>query len=122
MALLPFVASLPSGQAPGYGYAPAPYAPAPYGPPAYGHGYGGYGYETPKHNCSVLDVIETAEVCTPVIENRKVLCGWYNFTRPRLAIRRTSLDIIGQCVDQSYVVGSQVFLHYIENITYFYII
>ena len=70
MALLPFAASLPSGQVPGYGYAPAPYAPAPgYGhPPVYGHGYGGYGYETPKHNCSVLDVIETAEVCTPVIE------------------------------------------------------
>ena len=70
MALLPLAASLPSGQVPGYGYAPAPYAPAPgYGhPPVYGHGYGGYGYETPKHNCSVLDVIETAEVCTPVIE------------------------------------------------------
>ena len=71
MALLPFVSSLPSGQVPGYGYAPAPYAPAPgYGfPPAPGYGgYGGYGYETPKHNCSVLDVIETAEVCTPVIE------------------------------------------------------
>jgi len=76
LALLPFVSSLPSGQVPGYGYAPAPYAPAPgYGhPPApapgYGHppAYGGYGYEHPKHNCSVLDVIETAEVCTPVIE------------------------------------------------------
>ena len=61
MSLLPFVASLPSAQFPGYGYGH---------PPAYGHGYGGYGggYETPKHNCSVIDVIETAEVCTPVIE------------------------------------------------------
>ena len=62
--LLPLAASIPTKvkkQAPGYGYAPAPYAPAP----AYGHG--GYGYEQPKHNCSVIDVVETAEVCTPVI-------------------------------------------------------
>jgi len=68
LVLLPFVTSLPSAQFGGYGgYAPAPHHPAPgYGhPPAYGHGYG---YEHPKHNCSVLDVIETAEVCTPVIE------------------------------------------------------
>jgi len=61
LALIPLVASLP--QHPGYGYAPAP---------AYGYGhpapaYGGYGYEQPKHNCSVLDVVETAEVCTPTI-------------------------------------------------------
>merc|ERR1712071_173257 len=27
-----------------------------------------YGYEQPKHNCSVLDVVETAEVCTPALE------------------------------------------------------
>ena len=65
LALLPIVASVPTGQAPGYGYAPAPYAPAHHAP-AYG-GYGGYGYEAPKHNCSVLDVVETAEVCTPTI-------------------------------------------------------
>ena len=62
--LLPIVASAPDREKKqaGYGYAPAPYAPAP----AYGHG--GYGYEQPKHNCSVIDVIESAEVCTPVIE------------------------------------------------------
>jgi len=62
--LLPLAASIPAKQdkrQAGYGYAPAPYAPAP----AYGHG--GYGYEQPKHNCSVIDVVETAEVCTPVI-------------------------------------------------------
>jgi len=65
LALLPFVAALPSAQHPGYGYAPAP-AYGGYGHPA--PAYGGYGYEHPKHNCSVLDVVETAEVCTPVIE------------------------------------------------------
>jgi len=68
--LLPLVASSPAKverQAPGYGYAPAPYHPAPaYGhhAPAYGHGHG---YEQPKHNCSVIDVVEPADVCTPVI-------------------------------------------------------
>merc|ERR1712147_120302 len=36
-------------------HAPAPYhAPAPH-----------YAYEAPKHNCSVVDVVESAEVCTP---------------------------------------------------------
>merc|ERR1711971_1091404 len=62
--LLPLAAAIPARQErqSGYGYAPAPYHPAP----AYGHGHG-YGYEQPKHNCSVLDVVEPAEVCTPVI-------------------------------------------------------
>merc|ERR1712025_1066016 len=46
----------------GYGYAPAPYHPAPAYP-----AHHGYGYEQPKHNCSVIDVVEPAEVCTPVI-------------------------------------------------------
>merc|ERR1711892_418542 len=27
-----------------------------------------YGYEKPKHNCSVVDVVEPAEVCTPAFE------------------------------------------------------
>merc|ERR1712223_1050498 len=43
------------------------HAPAP----AYGHhapAYGGYGYEEPKHNCTVRDVTEVAEVCTPALE------------------------------------------------------
>merc|ERR1711981_360319 len=78
LALLPFVACGPAHPvpAPHYGsyHQPAPYhAPAPaYGhhAPAYGHPaphYGGYGYEEPKHNCSVLDVTQVAEECTPVI-------------------------------------------------------
>merc|ERR1711981_692063 len=58
--LLPLAAAIPARESrqAGYGYAPAPY---------HGHGHG-YGYEQPKHNCSVLDVVEPAEVCTPVID------------------------------------------------------
>merc|ERR1712060_1023997 len=36
--------------------------------------YGGYGYEPkyehPKHNCSVTDVVERAEVCTPALKTK----------------------------------------------------
>merc|ERR1712203_904752 len=35
--------------------------------PAYGH-HAAYAYEAPKHNCSVQDVVEAAEVCTPAFE------------------------------------------------------
>merc|ERR1739838_281618 len=55
--LLPLAAAIPARQERQSGYGSAP---------AYGHGHG-YGYEQPKHNCSVLDVVEPAEVCTPVI-------------------------------------------------------
>ena len=76
--------------APGYGHpAPAPayehHAPAPtyghpapapaYGhpEPAYGHPEPAYGHPAPHygphptHNCSVIDVVEVAETCTPTI-------------------------------------------------------
>ena len=38
--------------------------------PAYGHHAPAYGhaYEHPKHNCSVEDVVEAADVCTPALE------------------------------------------------------
>merc|ERR1712106_712398 len=39
-------------------HAPVHHAPAPHQP----H------YEHPKHNCSVQDVVESAEVCTPAFE------------------------------------------------------
>jgi len=55
-ALIALVPALVAAH-PGYG-APAYGAPA-YGAPAYP------AYEAPKHNCSVLDVVEAAEVCTP---------------------------------------------------------
>jgi len=84
LALLPLALAGPAHPAPGYGYghpAPAYGHPGPayghaapaYGhpAPAYGHPaphHGGYGYEEPKHNCSVVDVTEIAEVCTPTVE------------------------------------------------------
>jgi len=61
----------------GSALAAAQYAPAPayhqpayhqpaYHQPAY-HAPAYHGYEHPKHNCSVLDVVEAAEVCTPAL-------------------------------------------------------
>jgi hypothetical protein len=47
-----------------YHAAPAYHQPAPYHAPAPAY----HSYETPKHNCSVLDVVEAAEVCTPAFE------------------------------------------------------
>ncbi len=68
-------APAPYKPAPYHHPAPAPYKPAPYHPaPAYKPApyhpqpqphYGGY--EEPKHNCSVEDVTESAEVCTPTV-------------------------------------------------------
>merc|ERR1740131_413769 len=37
-----------------------------------------HGYEQPKHNCSVLDVVESAEVCTPALET---VCNPVELTR-----------------------------------------
>ena len=34
----------------------------------YGYPQPSYGYEHPKHNCTVQDVVELAEVCTPALE------------------------------------------------------
>merc|ERR1719419_772345 len=45
----------PVHHAPAYGYAPAPAYHQPH-------------YEHPKHNCTVVDVVEPAEVCTPAFE------------------------------------------------------
>jgi len=77
--LVPFVAALPSHPAPAYGHpAPAYGHPAPsYGHPAPSYGHPApayhqpsYGYEQPKHNCTVQDVTEVAEVCTPAFETK----------------------------------------------------
>ncbi|XP_040582901.2 LOW QUALITY PROTEIN: uncharacterized protein [Lepeophtheirus salmonis] len=58
----PAPAYAPYKPAPAYApYKPAPYQPAPYKQPAYAH-------EKPKHNCTVQDVTESAEVCTPAFE------------------------------------------------------
>jgi len=82
LALLPFVAAKPqifhgavhhsaplAHAPPAHGY--AQHAPVPgYGhpapAPAYGHPAPHYGPH-PTHNCSVIDVVEVAETCTPTI-------------------------------------------------------
>jgi len=73
LVLVPFVAGLPSN----------PYHPAPsygYPAPSYGHHAPAYGhsYEHPKHNCSVEDVVEQAEVCVPAFET---VCNPVELTR-----------------------------------------
>ena len=118
LALLPFVACGPAHPvpAPHYGsyHQPAPYhAPAP----AYGHHapayhqpaphYGGYGYEEPKHNCTVQNVTEIAEVCVPAFETVctdvemaiKIIVDKefnYEFTRTVCTETRSS-DIVRVC-------------------------
>jgi len=80
LALVPLVAGLPSNtyhqpaypsyhQAPTYGHHAAP-AYGHHAAPSYGHHAPAYGhsYEHPKHNCSVQDVVEQAEVCVPAFE------------------------------------------------------
>jgi len=57
LALLPFVTAAPD-------HAPHGYHPAPV---HHGYGYPKYQPEIPKHNCSVLEVAEISQVCTPSI-------------------------------------------------------
>ena len=71
---------------------PAPYvhhAPAygGYHQPAYHQP--AYGYEHPKHNCSVLDVVEQADVCTPALETA---CN-------PVELSRKSVKDVEQCYD-----------------------
>merc|ERR1719438_311282 len=61
---------------------PAYHQPA-YHQPAY------HGYEHPKHNCSVLDVVEPADVCTPHIDT----------TCAPVELSRKSVKDVEQCYD-----------------------
>jgi len=85
LAVLPFASAIPTQTyhhaapsyahhaAPAYGHHAAP-AYGHHAAPAYGHhaapayGHQGYGYEEPKHNCTVQDVTEIAEVCVPAFK------------------------------------------------------
>ena len=65
LALIPLAAAVPASPyhpAPAYGHAAAYHQPT-----TYFHKAPSYGYEHPKHNCSVQDVVEAAEVCTPAL-------------------------------------------------------
>jgi len=67
LSLIPLVACKASNpyHAPPTYHQPSYHQPAPYHQPAYHQP--SYGYEHPKHNCSVQDVVEAAEVCTPTL-------------------------------------------------------
>lgn len=88
LTLLPYVAL---GHTPSYGYAPAPaYGPAPV--PAYGPApVPAYGYEQPKHNCTVQDVIEIADVCTPAFETK---CAPVELAIKRIVDKEFCYDVV----------------------------
>jgi len=71
LALIPMACAIPANpyHQPA-AYTPAYHQPATYHQPAaYHHPAPAYNaYEHPKHNCSVLDVVEAAEVCTPALK------------------------------------------------------
>merc|ERR1712121_418539 len=78
---------------------PAYHQPA-YPQPAYHQP--SYGYEHPKHNCSVQDVVEAAEVCTPALET---VCN-------PVELSRKSIKDVEQC----YTVTRTVCTESIEQI------
>merc|ERR1711970_4803 len=82
LAVIPLVAGGPASQ---YGY------PQP-----------GYGYEHPKHNCTVQDVVELAEVCTPALET---VCNPVELSRKNI-----------KDVEQCYTVTRTVCTESIEEI------
>merc|ERR1739848_225210 len=77
-----------------YAASPAYHAPAYHAP--------AYGYEHPKHNCSVQDVVEAAEVCTPAL---KTECAPVDLAR---------LDVVEK--EQCYTVTRTVCTESIEEI------
>jgi len=92
LALVPLVAGVPTQTyhaAPAYGHAPAYHAA-----PAYGHAPAyhqpSYGYEHPKHNCSVQDVVENAEVCVPAFET---VCNPVELTRKSIVDKEQCYDV-----------------------------
>ena len=125
LALLPFALALPSHPAPSYGtyHQAAPYHAAPvhhavhhpvHHAPAYGHpapAYGGYGYEEPKHNCTVRDVTEIAEVCTPAFETvcedvelaiKKIVDVEFTYTVTRTVCTESIEEIDNEVCSYSY--------------------
>ena len=76
----------PAYHQPAY-HQPAYHQPA-YHQPAY-HQPAYHGYEHPKHNCSVLDVVEPADVCTPHIDT----------TCAPVELSRKSVKDVEQCYD-----------------------
>ena len=96
LALVPLAVAIPTNQyapAPAYGHAPA-YAAAPayHQPAAYHHqpAYHQPQYEHPKHNCSVQDVVEAAEVCVPAFET---VCSPVELVRKAIVDKEQCYDV-----------------------------
>lgn len=80
-------------------------APSYHQPPSYGH------YEQPKHNCSVEDVTEIAEVCTPAFETncedveltiKKVTAGQYCYDAARTVCSESTETIDNEVCSYNY--------------------
>jgi len=105
LVLVPLVAGVPTQtyHQPAY-HQPAYPAPSYHQPayhqPAYHQPH--YGYEHPKHNCSVEDVVEAAEVCTPALET---VCNPVELSRKNI-----------KDVEQCYTVTRTVCTESIEEI------
>merc|ERR1719208_365007 len=95
LVLVPLVAGVPTQTY----HQPAYHQPA-YLQPAYHQPH--YGYEHPKHNCSVEDVVEAAEVCTPALET---VCNPVELSRKNI-----------KDVEQCYTVTRTVCTESIEEI------
>ena len=100
---------------------PDPYGgyhqPQPYHQPSYG-GYHqpsyhqpSYGYEHPKHNCSVEDVTEIVDICTPAFESncedvditiKKIVDGEYCYTETKSVCTETIETIDNEICTYSY--------------------
>jgi len=105
LVLVPLVAGVPTQtyHQPVY-HQPAYPAPS-YHQPAYhqpDYHQPHYGYEHPKHNCSVEDVVEAAEVCTPALET---VCNPVELSRKNI-----------KDVEQCYTVTRTVCTESIEEI------
>jgi len=97
LAVIPLVAGGPASQ---YGY------PQP-----------SYGYEHPKHNCTVQDVVELAEVCTPALETactpvelaiKRVVDAEQCYTVTRTVCSESTEEIDNEVCSYSYQPKSEV--------------
>merc|ERR1719479_476048 len=89
-------------------HAPAYGHPAP----AYGH-HAAYAYEAPKHNCSVQDVVEAAEVCTPAFET---VCAPVELPIKKIVDREQCYDVTRTvCSESIEVVENEICTYHYEQ-------
>ena len=78
----------------GYGYEEPSYG---YNEPNYGYNEPGYGYEEPQYNCTIIDVTETADVCTPGAIHKLHCQDFVNFLYPFPLALVDEFTIISYC-------------------------